>query len=69
MSNWSALSRREQVTFDDMINEVPFVLDRHDLELHFYSATSLEEQFSGEHVFPLGYIILIQNQPVVLLCA
>jgi hypothetical protein len=42
-----------------------FVLDQH-AELDFYNASSLKQQSAGRHVAPLGHIILIPNQPVVL---
>jgi len=37
------------------------------IELDFYSANSLKQQFTGRHVAPLWYIILIQNLPVFTL--
>ena len=62
MSNFSAISWREQVTFwwDD--NDFRFVLDQH-TELDFYSATSLKQQSVYRHVTPLGHIILNPCQP------
>ena len=33
----------------------------------FYSANSLKQQSADRHVTPLGYIILIPRQPVLLL--
>ena len=59
MSNCSAISWREQVTFND--DYVRFVLDQH-AELDWYSASSLTEQSMGRHVTPLRHIIL--SQPV-----
>jgi hypothetical protein len=64
MSNISAMSWREQVTFwwhDD----ARFVLDQH-AELHFYGTSSLKKQSVGRHVAQLGHIILIPSQPVFL---
>ena len=46
-------------------DEGRFVLDQH-AELGFYSASSLKQQSAGRHVAPLGQIILILSQPVVL---
>ena len=43
MSNASAISWREQATFDDMMIMVCFVQDQH-AELDFYSASSLKLQ-------------------------
>jgi len=43
-----------------------FVLDQQAL-LEFYSASSLKQQFIGRHVAPLGHIILILRQPIVVL--
>ena len=36
-------------------------------ELDFYSASSLQQQFAGRHIAPLGHIILIPSKPVVAL--
>ena len=60
MSHLSAISWREQATFDD---DVHFVIDQH-TELDFNSASSLKKQSAGRHVTPLGHIILITTQRV-----
>ena len=59
------MSWREQVNFQWDDDEVRFVLEQH-AELDFYNASSLKQQSAGRHVAPLGHIILIPNQPVVL---
>jgi len=64
-SNFSAISRREQVNFQWNDDEVRFVLVQH-AELDFYSASSLKQSM-GRHVAPLGHIILIPSQPVFAL--
>ena len=56
ISNLSALSRREQVTFGDY--NVSFLLDQHS------NVISLTQQSADRHVYPLGHIILILRQPV-----
>ena len=66
MSNFSAISWREQVNFQWDDDEVRFVLDQH-AELDLYSASSLKQQSAGRHVAPLGHIILIPSQPVFAL--
>jgi len=60
LSNFSALSWREQVNFQWYDDEVCFVLDQH-AELDFYSASSLKQQSADRHVTPLGHIILIPS--------
>ena len=50
--------------FDEMIG-FRFVLDQH-TELDFYSASSLKQQSAGRYVAPLGNIILIPSQPVIV---
>jgi hypothetical protein len=35
--------------------------------LDFYSASSLKQQSAGRHVTQLGHIILVLNQPVIVL--
>ena len=54
MSNFSAISWREQVAFIEMM--VMSVLDQH-AELDFYSASSLKQQSAGTHVTSLRHII------------
>jgi len=61
LSNFSAISWREQVNFQWNDDKVHFVPDQH-TELDFYSASSLKQQSAGRHVAPLGHIILISNQ-------
>jgi hypothetical protein len=70
MSDFSAISWREQVTFwwDD--DDVRFILDQHthDTEFDFYSvSTELTETIVVRNVAPLGHIILITIQPVFTL--
>ena len=66
LSNFSAISWREQVIFQWDDDEVHFVLDQH-AELDFYSASSLKQQSVGRYVAPLGHIILILRQHVFAL--
>jgi len=67
MSNFSAISWQEQVTFGWHDNDdVHFVLDQH-TELDFYSASSLKQQSMSRHVAPLGHIVVIPRQPDLLL--
>ena len=66
VSNFSAISWREQVNFQSDDDEGLFVLDQ-DAELDFFSASSLKQQSAGRHVALLGHIILIQSQPVFAL--
>jgi hypothetical protein len=66
LSNFSAISWREQVNFQWDDDEVHLVLDQH-AELDFYSASSLKQQSADRHVAPLGHIILIPSQPVFAL--
>jgi hypothetical protein len=56
MSNFSAVSCREQVTFwwDE---DVRFVVDQY-VELGFYSASSLKQQSSDRYVAPLWHVIV-----------
>jgi hypothetical protein len=64
LSNFLAISWREQVCFQWDDDEVCFVLDQH-VELDFfYSANSLKQQSVGSHSSALGHIILIPSQPV-----
>jgi hypothetical protein len=56
----SAISWREQVTYDD---EVRFALDQHAL-LDFYSARALKQLFAGRPVDRHGTISLILSQQV-----
>ena len=53
ISNFSALSGREQVNFQCDDDEARFVLDQHS-ELDLYSASSLKQQSAGIHVASLG---------------
>jgi hypothetical protein len=62
MSNLSAISWREQVTFDEMIRMS--VCSRPTPLVGFFSASSLKQQFACKHVASLGHSILIPNQPV-----
>ena len=65
-SNFSTISRREQVNFKWDDDEVRFVLDQH-AELDSYSASFMKQQFMGRHVAQLGHIILIPSQSVFAL--
>ena len=49
LSNFSAISWREQVNFQWDDDEIRFVLDQR-AELDFYSAISLKQQSAGRHV-------------------
>ena len=51
MSNFSAISWRKQVTFQQ--DDIHFVLDQH-AKLHLYSASSLKKQYTGRHIVSLG---------------
>ena len=62
LSNFSAISWREQVNFQWDDDEICFVLDQR-AELDFYSASSLKQQSAGRHVAPFGHIIQIPSQP------
>ena len=55
MSNVSAISWREQITFDDMMIMVCFVQDQH-AELDFYSVSSLKQHSLDRCVTPLGHM-------------
>jgi hypothetical protein len=65
MSNFSAISWREQVIFDEMTMSA-FVLGQH-AYLNPYSDSSQKQQSMGKHVTPFGHIILILSQPVFAL--
>ena len=65
MSNFSAISWREQVTFDEIIMIMMMSASR--AELDFYSARLLKQQFTCRHVDLLGHIILIPSQTVFVL--
>jgi len=65
MSNFSAMSWREQVNFQWNDDEVTFVLEHGYFD--FYSASSLKQQSAGSYVAPLAHIILIPSQPVFAL--
>ena len=62
----SAISWREQVSFQWEDNEVRFELEQH-AYLDFYTASSLKQQSADRLVAPLGHIILIPNQLVFAL--
>ena len=64
MSNYSAISWWEQVTFRWDDNDVHFVLSEHSL-LDLYSAISLKNSAQVDHVTPVGHILLILNQPAL----
>jgi hypothetical protein len=66
MSNFSALSWREQVTFwwDDY--DFLFVVDQH-TESDFYSATSLKQQSVYRHVTPRDTLLWIHGNHSLLL--
>ena len=49
MSNFRAISWREQVAFQQDADDVRRVLDQH-AELDFYSAISLKQQSAARHV-------------------
>ena len=66
ISNFSAISWREQVNFQWDDDGVHFVLDQH-AWLDFYSASSFKQQSADRHVASLGHIILIPIQPVFAL--
>ena len=61
MRNLSALSWREQVTFNKMTSDdVHFVLDLQ-VQLYIYNARSQNQPSSGKHVAQLGHLILFLN--------
>jgi cupin superfamily acireductone dioxygenase involved in methionine salvage len=62
----STLLCREKVNFQWDDDEVRFVLDQHAL-LNFHSASSMKQQFVVRHAAPLGHIILIPSQAVIVL--
>ena len=65
MSNSSAISWREQFTFQ-WNDDVRFVLDQHD-ELDLYSASSLKQQSVCKYDVALEHIILIPSQSLFAL--
>jgi hypothetical protein len=48
------------------VEDLGFVLDQR-TELDFYSANSFKQQSASRNVVPLGHIILIPNQPVIVM--
>ena len=62
MSNCSAISWREQLTFDEIMECC--VLD---LYFGFDSASSLKQQSAGKHVVPSGQIIRIRGNKSLFL--
>jgi hypothetical protein len=65
MSNFSAISWREQLILDEIME--CYVLDQH-LYFGFDSASSLKQQSAGKHVVPSGQIIRIRaNKSLFLL--
>jgi hypothetical protein len=62
VSNVSASSWWEQVTFQWDDDDVHFVLDQ-----HFHSVNSLKQQFTYTHVTSLGHTILFPRQPIFAL--
>ena len=65
MNNFSAISWREQVTFDEIIMIMMMSASRAELDL--YSARLLKQQSTCRHVALLGHIILIPSQTVFVL--
>ena len=53
LSNFSAISWREQVNFQWDNDEIRFLLDQH-AGLDFYSGSSLKQQSTDRHVAPFG---------------
>jgi len=66
MSNFSAISWQEQVTFQWDDDDGCFVLDKYTL-FDIYSASSLKLQPTRRHVTPLGHIFLIPSWPIFTL--
>jgi hypothetical protein len=64
------MARMSYIQWND--DDVRFVQDQH-AKLNLYKASSQKQQFTGRHVAPLGYIILIPSRPVMfvltLVCA
>jgi hypothetical protein len=60
---YQLLSLKEYVTFWWNNYDICFVLEQR-VELEFYSAHWLKQQFTDSNVAPLGHIILIQSQLV-----
>jgi len=58
LSNFSAISRREQVTFWRDDDDVCFA-PHQNTQMDFYSASSLKQQSADRNITPLGQIILI----------
>jgi hypothetical protein len=59
MTNFSAISWQEQVTFWwDHNDDVRFIPDQHSV-LDIFSASLLKQQSAGWHVVPIGHSILI----------
>ena len=65
MSNCSAISWRELVTFwwDDDDDDKVLFGPEHNVELDFYSVTSVGQQSDDSDVILLGHIIFILVQP------
>ena len=62
---FSAISWREQNTFQWDDDEIRFVLAQHaELDFFFYSSSSLKQQSAGKDVAPVGHIILIPSKLV-----
>jgi hypothetical protein len=58
--NFTAISWREQVSFQWDDDEVHFVLDQH-AELDFHSASSLKQQSAGRHGCKIDELTLNNN--------
>ena len=65
INTFSAISRREHVTFQIDEDYALFALDQHAYFDFFYSDSSLRQQTLGIHVAPLGYIILIPRSQLL----
>jgi hypothetical protein len=66
MSNVSAISWWEQLTFDEMI----MMYETNTLLFDFYSASSLKQQSAGRHVYSLGNILILSlGSFSLMLCA
>ena len=66
ISNFQAISWREQVTFDEMIM-ISALYQTYTLSWIFIVLpTSLKQQSVGRHVTSLRYIILILSNPVLV---
>ena len=59
----NVMARTSYIRWDE--DDVRFVLDQH-TKLDFYCASLLKQQPMGNHVAPLGHIIMILSKAVIV---